>query len=354
MDNKITRDEHITSDQQRWVIIDGTGLLHRSYHAFKDTRGPDGHPTGVVYGTLLLINKILRALDKPDHAIVVFDHPSGSLYRKALYQDYKSQRQERAEEISKQEPWVRTFLTASGIPVVSMYGVESDDVMAAIAKKESHDKKIAIVSSDKDMAQIVGGNVFWFTIDKNERNGIKRMTSKAISEKFGVPPKQMRDFLALQGDASDNIPGIRGVGKKTASKILKEFSSIKNLYEQISNDTNGKNKLDNVIGKTISNRIWEELQDARTSFFETIIPLVELRADTDISKIDYKDRIAVNDQLMQNLRDEHNLPSWFGYFLDWQEVRATNNNIAKKTASSPIPNQEPTDQSVAKNINKPS
>ena len=321
----------------RWALIDGTGLLHRAHHAFATMKGPDGHATGVLHGTLNFVNKMMKGMNGPDHAIAIFDPRGGSFERQALYPAYKAQRPPRPEEITRQEPWVHAFLKASGIPVVSVMGVESDDVLAAIAKKECTDKKMAILSADKDMGQVVGGNIMWFKPDSVAEGGVARMTTRAVIDKFGVHPKQLRDFLALQGDTSDNLPGVEKVGEKTAAKLLNAFGSIDKMYEALSDGQEGKQKLELAVGAATAKKIWVPLQEAK-DWIHTMVSLVDLRVNTPVPRDLYANREPVNDQLMAEMRAEHGLPPWMGYFLPWQQERAALMNQAKRTApSAPAP-----------------
>lgn len=331
--NNNVNDKLEVLNMPRWVLVDGTGLLHRAYHAFGNMKAPGGHSNSVVYGTLYLMNKFLKGLNGPDHLVMIFDAPGGSLERLALYPEYKAQRPPRPEEITRQEPWVHAFLRASGIPVVHQAGVESDDIMASIAKKESIDKRIAILSSDKDMGTTVNGNVLWFRPDNNSENGIKRMTKKVVFETFGVLPHQISDFLALQGDTADNLPGVDKVGKQTAAKLLGAFGSIDGIYEAISKE-DGLIRLAEAVGSATSKKIWEPLNEAK-DWIKTMQSLVNLRDEVPVPKESYANREAVNDQMMEDLRAEHGLPPWMGYFLPWQQERATMMNQAKRSSVNP-------------------
>lgn len=310
----------------RWAIIDGTGLLHRAYHAFKNNTAPDGHSTGVLIGTLNFFHKYLKAMNGPEHAIAVFDAKGGSLERMSLYPEYKKQRPERPEEISKQEPWVHAFLKASGIPVLSVHGVESDDVLAAIAIKESTDKRIGIFSADKDMGSMVRKNILWYRPDNESDTGAIHMTKKLIFDKFGIAPHQFVDYLTLLGDTADNLPGVDKIGKTIAAKLLKEFDSINGIFESMKT-SEGPTRLQNILGNK-SKLIWTNLQDAEQTI-PTIQSLIQLRENTPVPRETYANREVVNDQMMTEMAAEHGIPPYLGYFLPWQQERITNINKAK-------------------------
>lgn len=302
---------------EKWVVIDGSCLLYKAYHTFVE-KSQQTLKAGVMQGTLSLINKCLNDIGNVDHAIVIFDPKGGSLARKALYPEYKSQRPPRPEQINKEEHLIKQFLIASGIPVITKLGVESDDVMATIAKHESQDKKIGILSVDKDVAQFVGGNVYWF---KPDSDGVTRMTSKKVFEKFGVGPDKIVDFLAIKGDAADNLPGLDGFGDVSTAKLLNAFGGLENAYLSIPNNEDGRKKLEDVVGKRMIGRLWKSFHSSKEIAFK-MKELVQLDKNIDLSQEDYKTRLSVNDSLLDEMRKEYSLPNWLGYFLPWQKERA--------------------------------
>lgn len=325
------RQQEIEEIQQmpRWALVDATGLLHKAHHAFAHVKGPSGQGTGVLYGTINFMHKYMKAMNGPDHVVAVFDAPGGSYERLALYPDYKKQRPPRPEEIKKQEPWVHAFLRASGIPVVSVLGVESDDVLAAIAKKESIDKRVAILSSDKDMGSTIRKNILWYRPDPTAENGVTHMTRKIVQERFGIAPHQFVDYLALLGDTADNLPGVDKVGNKTAVKLLTEFGSIEAVYAAMA-ENDGLAKMEKVLGSK-TKTIWKNLSDAQ-EIMPTMQSLIRLRDEIPIARDLYANREPVNDQMMREMAAEHGLPPWMGYVLPWQQERATAMNQAKNDA----------------------
>lgn len=332
IDDTRQREIEAIQNMDRWALIDGTSLLHRAYHAFKNKTAPDGHNTGVLFGTLNFIHKYLKAMNNPEHAIVVFDAPGGSFERQMLYPEYKKQRPSRPEEITVQEPWVHAFLKASGIPVVSIVGVESDDVLATIAKNESHDKRIGIFSPDKDMGQCIKKNVLWYRPDKEAESGAIHMSKKVLAEKFAVEPNQFVDFLTLLGDTADNLPGIKGVGDKTAARLLKEFGSIDGMFKAVE-DIGGLNRMEKVLGASKAKSVLQSMQESK-EIIPKIRNLIELRDAVDVPRELYANREPVNDQMMLEMAAEHGLPPWLGYFLTWQQERMTEINRAKNEPAS--------------------
>ena len=318
---------------ENWLIMDCTGLLHRAYHAYGNMRAPDGHPNGVLHGTISLMHKYIKGVGGVDHAIAVFDPPGGSLYRLGLYPEYKKQRPPRPEEITRQEPWVRQFLEASGIPVISRMGEESDDIMGAIAKKEaSPTRRVGIFSADKDMAQMIRKDIMWFKPDQVEASGVKRMKVKDVVDKFGVKPNQIVDFLTLLGDASDNLMGVDKVGEKTAAKLLQAFGTLDGIFELVKNDQS--KPMEEVMGLSTTKKIWPHLKHAQ-EYIHNMRALVQLQEEVSLDGLEYATRLPVNDQLMEDMRAEHGLPVWMGYPLDWQQARIEEINAAKKRKMRP-------------------
>jgi 5'-3' exonuclease len=328
----------MSNKQEKWVLIDGTGLLYRAYHSPSQKRGTDGHSTSVLHGTLSLVNTYLKALvDKEtgegaDHVIVVFDAPGGSYERQALYSDYKKQRPPRPEEIKKQEPWVHDFLKASGIPVVSVLGVESDDTLATLAKTISKvlGHIVALVSADKDMGQSVERGVIWMRPDAKSQTGLKKMSPKVILETFGVRADQIRDFLVLQGDTADNLPGIKKIGPTFAAALLNHFGTVDKMYESLATES-GQDELTKAFGSDATAKRLRPFIDDAKEWLPTMTKLVTLRDNVEIDTSEYVNRTPVNDQMMEDMRKEHLLPAWMGYFLKWQQDRAESLNFSTRT-----------------------
>ena len=211
----------------KWLLVDGFNLVYRCFFAIPELTRSDGLPTNALHGWVKSL-WMLTDQEKPEGTLVFFDL-GGAQDRLALHPEYKAQREEMPEAMVKQLPYVKALTRAMGFIGVEQDGVESDDLLASEAvalAKQGHD--VLIVSSDKDFAQIVGGRI---TImlpppSANPKLGWRRMDAAGVTEKFGVPPTQIADYLALVGDTSDNIPGISGVGPKTASKWLAEFGGL--------------------------------------------------------------------------------------------------------------------------------
>jgi len=219
--------------EKRLIIIDSNALMHRSFHALPPLMNSKGQETGAVYGFLLTLFKAINDL-KPGYVVACFDTKMPT-FRHEMFKDYKAQRPATPTGIISQIPITKEVLEVFGIPVFAKEGVEADDLIATICTKNP-DVEIFIVSGDLDNLQLVNENIKVYTLGKGIKDTIIYDINKVI-ERFGVRPEQMVDFKALTGDPSDNIPGVEGIGKKTAAEIIQKYNDIKSLYEELSTDT---------------------------------------------------------------------------------------------------------------------
>jgi len=225
----------IMDEKKRLVIIDSNSLLHRSFHALPPLTTKKGEQTGACYGFLLTLFRAIKDL-RPDFIVACFDTP-GPTFRHEKFKAYKAKRPKIAEELSEQIPKIKRILKNFEIPVFEKKGVEADDLIATISKKAPQEQtypqlETYILSGDLDVLQLVTEQTKVYTLGR----GIKETViydKEKILLRFGILPKQMIDFKALAGDPSDNIPGVPGIGKKTASELLKKFGSLEHLYQEI-------------------------------------------------------------------------------------------------------------------------
>ncbi len=209
----------------RLLLVDGTAYLFRAYYALPAFTTADGRPTGALHGVVSMIQRLLRE-EPPDLLAFVMDAP-GPTFRDEIYPEYKANRDVMPEDLREQIEPVVNVVEAMGVPLLRIGGVEADDVigtLAAQAREEGLDTLIS--TTDKDFAQLVGPHVRLVNWTNN-----RVMDSAAVEEKFGVPPERIREYLALAGDTSDNIPGVRGVGPKTAAKWLQSYGSLAGVKE---------------------------------------------------------------------------------------------------------------------------
>jgi DNA polymerase I len=214
----------------KWLLVDGFNLAYRGFFAIPELARADGFPTNALHGWVKALWR-LADQEKPDRSLVFFDL-GGAQDRIALHPEYKANRDEMPDALSKQIPVIKDLTRAMGLGGVEEDGVESDDLLASYAwALAGKGDEVLVVSSDKDFAQIVGERITMLLPPPtaNPKLGWRRMDRAAVVEKFGVPPSQIADYLALVGDTSDNIPGIGGVGPKTAAKWLSEFGSLEGV-----------------------------------------------------------------------------------------------------------------------------
>lgn len=238
----ITNNQLMSEDTRKLFLLDAYALIFRAYYAFiKNPRVTStGINTSAVFGFLLTLEEVLTK-QKPSHIAVVFDHPSQT-FRHEMFSEYKANRNETPEDISKAIPYIKRLLDAYNIAVLDCPGFEADDIIGTLAKKASGmGFTTFMMTPDKDFAQLVSDNVF---IMKPSRSGNEAVTwgVNDIKREFSVDrPEQVIDVLALMGDSSDNIPGAPGIGPKTAMKLISEFGSIEELFRN-SDKVKGKTR----------------------------------------------------------------------------------------------------------------
>ena len=211
-------------------LIDGSGYIFRAYYALPPLyRKSDGLPTGAVNGFCNMIYKLVEDTNrdvKPSHIAVIFDS-ARKTFRNDIYKDYKANRGEPPEDLIPQFQIIKDSVKAFGIQSIELSGFEADDIIATYARIGNEKGwKVSIVSSDKDLMQIVDSNISLIDTMKNKSIG-----PNEVIEKFGVEPKKVIDVQALAGDSSDNVPGAPGIGIKTAATLINEFGNLENLLK---------------------------------------------------------------------------------------------------------------------------
>jgi len=202
------------------VLVDGSSYLYRAFHALPPLTGPEGQPTGALYGVASMLRR-LRADYRPQRMVVVFDAP-GKTFRDTIYPEYKANRPPMPEELAAQVEPLHALVRALGLPLLCIPGVEADDVIATLATQaEERDEPVVISTGDKDLAQLVSARVTLV----NTMNGTV-LDPEGVREKFGVSPERIVDFLTLVGDSVDNVPGVDKVGPKTAAKWINRYGSL--------------------------------------------------------------------------------------------------------------------------------
>ncbi|KMK85198.1 DNA polymerase I [Pectobacterium brasiliense] len=209
------------------ILVDGSSYLYRAYHAFPPLTNSAGEATGAMYGVLNMLRSLLLQY-QPSHVAVVFD-AKGKTFRDELFENYKAHRPPMPEDLREQIEPLHQMVKAMGLPLLAVSGVEADDVIGTLAvQAEKAGKPVLISTGDKDMAQLVTPSV---TLINTMNNSI--LGPQEVCDKYGIPPDLIIDFLALMGDASDNIPGVPGVGEKTAQALLQGLGGLDSLYANL-------------------------------------------------------------------------------------------------------------------------
>ncbi|MEZ4281713.1 MAG: DNA polymerase I [Myxococcota bacterium] len=235
-------------DTARLVVIDGANAIYRAFFAIPNLRAPDGTPTNAAYGFATMLAKVLRE-ERPTHVVVAMDPPGGS-FRNEIYPEYKAGRDKQPEDLTTQIPLVGEVCEAFRVPLLMVPGFEADDVIATLVETAPEGAEICIVSTDKDLMQLVRPGIELLDTMKG-----RRIDEAAVEERFGVRPPQLLDLRALVGDPSDNIPGVKGIGEKGAAKLLLEFGDLDRLLAEAAN----------VSAKRARESLQEHAEDARLS-----------------------------------------------------------------------------------------
>ncbi len=218
--------------KKKFLIIDSNALVHRAYHALPPLTDKNGEIVNAVYGFLLMFLKAIQEF-KPNYIAACFDMP-GLTFRHKEYKEYKATRVKAPDDLYAQIPRIKQCLTVFNVSVFGETGFEADDVIASIAEKtEKKGINTIILTGDLDMLQLVDSDTGVYAM----RKGIKDMIlydKDKVFQRYGLSPTQIVDLKALMGDSSDNIPGIPGIGVKTASSLLQKFKTLENVYKQVS------------------------------------------------------------------------------------------------------------------------
>ena len=212
----------------RLLLVDGHAYAYRAFHAIRELRSPAGHPTNAIYGFVKMLEK-MRAAVAPTHWLVVWDGGL-SAERLAVLPEYKAQRPDMPAALRSQLDEIVSYLAAAGIAGYRADGIEADDYIATLARRAAADWDVVIASADKDFMQLVSARIG--LLNPNDKTGVIWGREQVLA-KTGVVPEQVADWLALMGDAVDNIPGVPGVGPKTAAELLKQFGSVADLLARL-------------------------------------------------------------------------------------------------------------------------
>ena len=216
----------MTEQPRRLYLIDGSSYIYRAYFAIRHLSNSKGFATNAVLGFINMLLKVVRE-HAPDHLAVVFD-AKGPTFRKELYPEYKANRTAMPEDLVPQIPYIKEVVRAFNMPAIEKAGFEADDIIATLAKKfAAEGLEITVVTGDKDLMQIVSDRIRLLDTMKDKVSGLEE-----VAERFGGTPDKVIEVQALAGDSSDNIPGVPGIGEKTAVKLIREFGTVENLLER--------------------------------------------------------------------------------------------------------------------------
>ncbi|MFH1731151.1 MAG: 5'-3' exonuclease H3TH domain-containing protein, partial [Planctomycetota bacterium] len=246
---------------KKLFLIDGHAHCYKAFYAIPHLSSPDGRPTNAVYGFTGMLLKVLRE-QKPDYIAAVFDTPAPT-FRHERFAEYKAQRKPMPDDLRPQIDLIKEVVEAANVTMLAVPGYEADDVIGTLAKRASAEGiDVYIATGDKDAQQLLDEHVRLFDTKLG-----KEYTADDLAEEKGIRADQVVDMMALSGDTSDNVPGIRGIGPKTALKLIQDYDSLENVFDHI----------DELSGKTLKKRLSEGGELAETSrklvTLDTNVPL---------------------------------------------------------------------------------
>lgn len=307
------------------ILVDGSSYLYRAYHAFPPLTNSAGESTGAMYGVLNMLKSLLAQYN-PSHVAVVFD-AKGKTFRDELFEHYKSHRPPMPDELRAQIEPLHEMVRAMGLPLLAVSGVEADDVIGTLAlEAERKGLSVLISTGDKDMAQLVTPAI---TLINTMSNTI--LGPEEVEQKYGVPPALIIDFLAMMGDSSDNIPGVPGVGEKTAQALLQGLGSMQTIYDN----------LDKVAdlgfrgAKTMATKLEQNRDVAFLSYqLATIKTDVELALPCEELTVTEPDVEA-----LQTLFSRYEFKRWLSDLQDgkWLQGKKSNTQAQKALSDEPVP-----------------
>lgn len=315
-----------TIAQNPLVLVDGSSYLYRAFHAFPPLTNKQGEPTGAMYGVLNMLKSLIAQVE-PSHIAVVFD-AKGKTFRDELFEQYKSHRPPMPDELRSQIQPLHAMIKALGIPLLSIEGVEADDVIGTLAVQASQAGKHVLISTgDKDMAQLVNDHIMLINTMNNTL-----LDREGVIEKYGIPPELIIDYLALLGDSSDNIPGVKGVGEKTAIALLQGIGSMQAIYANLDKIA----ELSFRGAKTFAPKLEAEKETADLSYL-----LATIKTDVALD--------VTYDQLVTQPQQRDQLVELFGRyeFKRWLNEVMNDANPVTQTSAEKIPNNYQATQAVS-------
>jgi len=307
------------------ILVDGSSYLYRAYHAFPPLTNSAGEPTGAMYGVLNMLKSLLAQYN-PSHVAVVFD-AKGKTFRDELFEHYKSHRPPMPDDLRAQIEPLHEMVRAMGLPLLAVSGVEADDVIGTLAlEAEKKGRSVLISTGDKDMAQLVSPGI---TLINTMTNTI--LGPEEVEQKYGVPPALIIDFLAMMGDSSDNIPGVPGVGEKTAQALLQGLGSMQTIYDNLDKVAD----LSFRGAKTMATKLEQNREVAFLSY-----QLATIKTDVELAQP--CEELTVTDpdiEALQSLFSRYEFKRWLSDLQDgkWLQGKKSNTQAQKALSDEPVP-----------------
>ncbi|EIB97635.1 DNA polymerase I [Pantoea sp. Sc1] len=307
------------------ILVDGSSYLYRAYHAFPPLTNSAGEPTGAMYGVLNMLKSLLAQYN-PSHVAVVFD-AKGKTFRDELFEHYKSHRPPMPDDLRAQIEPLHEMVRAMGLPLLAVSGVEADDVIGTLAlEAEKKGRSVLISTGDKDMAQLVSPGI---TLINTMTNTI--LGPEEVEQKYGVPPALIIDFLAMMGDSSDNIPGVPGVGEKTAQALLQGLGSMQTIYDNLDKVAD----LSFRGAKTMATKLEQNREVAFLSY-----QLATIKTDVELAQP--CEELTVTDpdiEALQSLFSRYEFKRWLSDLQDgkWLQGKKSNTQVQKALSDEPAP-----------------
>lgn len=290
------------------MLVDSHALLHRAYHAMENMMSRDGKPSGALFGFVKMIQTAVNSLH-PEHVICCYDLPKPT-FRHLAFADYKGTRAKSDDALREQILESKNFAEAMGIPIYELEGFEADDLLGTLSHKIDKEKyEVIIFSGDMDVMQLIEEGVKVFAQRKG--TSVEMYGEEEVVKRYGITPKQIPDYKGLAGDSSDNIPGVSGIGEKTAVKLIAEFNSLESLYDVVnSSKDEDRERLEKVVSKRIIEKLKTEHEEA---IFSKTLATIRKDAPINIKKFKSFGSDIDNDKY-KRLCDEYDLRSLRNYF----------------------------------------
>lgn len=286
------------------MLIDGHALAYRAYHAFPPLTSPDGELVNAVYGFNRILLTVLRDLE-PKYLAACFDMPKPT-FRHTAYVGYKAQRKEMPADLPAQIDRIKVIVQALNIPLFGIEGYEADDVIGTIAREAcegtmDHIEKVLIVTGDRDAFQLVDDRVHVYMPPRGKDAFSQEYGPQEVEAKMGLRPDQIVDYKALAGDASDNIPGVHGIGDKTAVRLLQTFGTVEAIYEGLKNPDSltesQKSILKPKVVENLANDYESMVMSKQLATIDTHVPITLSIEDCVVQNYDKKEATKIFEEL---------------------------------------------------------